>query len=196
MGCSVKVLTTIGNYEPNNFANPDIREKTIKSFQDDLESSISDSYPSAIDCFKTWDPDPSIDSDEFILGYERPAEICEFVKNWNKNVVDQCAKEFAKLEAEATKAGKKSISSLLGNLIDENGDIKELNYSLYTLRKCLAPLDDVFVYDSYGDLIYIDSWKGANGEYVSCYGTIMTSNVRDYIIQHPEEFVIIELVYE
>ncbi len=51
---------------------------------------------------KEYSPDMSPDSEEVVIGCERPEEMREIAKNWNKQIVERCAEQFQSLEKAAS----------------------------------------------------------------------------------------------
>ena len=74
MGCSMKILTGIGTYEPEDFQDEDDRKDTIADLKEELESELLSEYSGEIGYFKEYFPDLEADSQELILGCERPDE--------------------------------------------------------------------------------------------------------------------------
>ena len=199
MACTIKVLTTLGEFTEDDFKNEGSRQNTIKSIQCRLENALLSEYSTAIEYFKDYTPDMSQDSEDVVVGCERPEKMREIVKNWNKHIVNQCADAFQSLEKAAADNGYGSISEYIRSLLnEENGYIDSIPYpaSLYELRKCLAPMDDTMVYDTYGDLVYIDAIWTSPSHHTCCVGPVMDRDVREYIVDHPEEFILIELLYD
>lgn len=200
MACTIKVLTTLGDFAADDLTNEESRKNAIKSIQQRLENELMDAYSSnAISYFKEYSPDMSPDSEEVVIGCERPEEMREIAKNWNKQIVERCAEQFQILEKAASDKGYGSISEYMRSLVnEENGYIDDIPYpaSLYVLRKCLAPMDDVMVYDSYGDLVHIDDLWTSQTHHTCCVGPVIDRDVREYIVDHPEEFILIELLYD
>lgn len=199
MACTIKVLTTLGDFAADDLKDEGSRQNTIKSIQCRLENALLSEYSTAIEYFKDYTPDMSQDSEDVVVGCERPEKMREIVKNWNKNIVDRCADAFQNLEKATSDKGYGSISEYIRSLLnEENGYIDSIPYpaSLYELRKCLAPMDDTMVYDTYGDLVYIDAIWTSPSHHTCCVGPVMDRDVREYIVDHPEEFILIELLYD
>ena len=198
MACTIKVLTTLGDFAADDLINEESRKNVIKSIQQRLENDLQDSYSNDIGYFREYTPNMFPDSEEGVIGCERPDEMREIAKNWNKHIVDRCADAFRNLEKAASDKGYGSISEYMRSLLNkENGYIDDIPYpaSLYVLRKCLAPMDDTMVYDSYGDLVHIDDLWTSPSHHTCCVGPVMDRDVREYIVAHPEEFILIKLLY-
>lgn len=93
MGCSMKILTGIGTYEPEDFQDEDDRKDTIADLKEELESELLSEYSGEIGYFKEYFPDLEADSQELILGCERPDELRAVVKAWNADIRENCARE-------------------------------------------------------------------------------------------------------
>ena len=51
MGCSMKILTGIGTYEPEDFQDEDDRKDTIADLKEELESELLSEYSGEIGYF-------------------------------------------------------------------------------------------------------------------------------------------------
>lgn len=192
MSCSVNVLTTIKDYRPEDFQGEEKRFVTVKELKEALESNIFDDYSGVIDYFKGYMPDLSCDSDDFILGCERPDYLKAYVKNWNLKICGQCANQLSFLENVMVKEGYSSLSAFIMGHVDEIGQFKGVDYpaSIYELRRALDTLDNHFSYDGATDIVYI-----ADGDMV--YNQIyMPKELLQDICRHPEKYMLINLVYE
>ena len=72
MGCSMKILMGIGTYEPEDFQGENDRKDTIADLKEALESELLSEYSGEIEYFKEYFPDLGADSQELILGCDRP----------------------------------------------------------------------------------------------------------------------------
>ena len=100
MGCSMKILTGIGTYEPEDFKGENNRKDAVADLKEALESELLSEYSGEIEYFKEYFPDLEVDSQELILGCERPDELRAVVKAWNADIRENCVRELENIEAE------------------------------------------------------------------------------------------------
>lgn len=189
MGCSVMVLADIGKYRPEVFTSKE-RNNTLYSLQQNLAMSIEEDVP-AIDYIKDVFPDVKEDSEELILGCERPEKLKQIVRNWNNEIVHECARQFENIELEVKKRGYQTISEFFrsNNSLDQL--VAQISYpaSLFELRNALSAVDGVFKYAN-DKLVYIN-----RGD-INCYSPVLNKETEQYVLEHPEEFVLMELLYD
>ena len=75
MACTVKVLTTIDLYEPEDFKDENSRRDAVANLKEALEGELLGEYSGEISYFKECFPDLGMDSQGLILGCERPDEL-------------------------------------------------------------------------------------------------------------------------
>ena len=93
-----------------------------------------------------------------------------------------------KIEQYGKSVGFSDVANLFLNHADpESGAPKELTYpaSLYELRKAICALDDHFTYGQ-SKLVYDENYSG----------TIIYPELYKKIMAHPEDFGVIDLVYD
>ena len=110
MGCSMKILTGIGTYEPEDFKGENNRKDAVADLKEALESELLSEYSGEIEYFKEYFPDLEVDSQELILGCERPDELRAVVKAWNADIRENCVRELENIEAEMRRHGYDSLS--------------------------------------------------------------------------------------
>ena len=191
MACSVMVLADIGKYRPNDFTGQKDRTSIIYDLQRTLSDEIEESYSGAISYIKDDLLDIEEDSEELILGCERPEELKQIVRNWNNEIVHECARQFENLELEVKKRGYQTISEFFrsNNSLDQL--VAQISYpaSIFELRNALSAVDGVFKYAN-DKLVYIN-----RGD-INCYSPVLNQDTEQYVLEHPEEFMLIELMYD
>ena len=199
MGCIVKVLTTIGSYEPEDFKNEDSRKDAVANLKEALESELLSEYSGEIEYFKEYSPDLEMDSQELILGYERPTELLAAVTAWNSEIREDCAREFENIEVEVHKHGYDSLSQFIRHYheTDQYGEMADLKYpaSVYSLRKALDAFDNHFSYGDGRKLVHVDRTL-ENGQYCNAHCVLIPEELKKDILEHPEYYMMIELVYD
>lgn len=199
MGCSMRVLTTIGTYEAEDFKEANDRREAVANLKEALESELLSEYSGEIEYFKEYFPDLGVDSQELILGCERPDELLEAVKAWNSEIRENCAREFENVESEMRKRGYDSFSQFVRHYrkTDQYGEMADLKYpaSVYNLRKALDAFDNHFSYGDGRKLVHADRTL-ENGQYCNAHCVLITEELKKDILEHPEYYMIIELVYD
>lgn len=211
MSCSMMVLKNVTEdeygaalMEPEDYEifrarlqTADVRVAFAKSMRNDLEYDLMESYKGSIEYLKEYIPDVSLDSDTMILGIERPEKLREYVRNWNITNTNSCIRQFEYLEQLAEKEGIHTLSQFLASKIDENGVLEDIPYpaSLYMLRKTLDAANGIFTYDSPSDLAWV-TYKDENGVEQVCHSVIIDEEAKDFILEHPEQYALIEIVYD
>lgn len=160
MSCCVNVL--VNAIELGN----DVSEKAMeivrrniqneyerKEFAEELRSRVAewmeDYYHGAVEYVKDYLPNVAPESNEFILGIERPDKIKEIVENWNSRNSKNVIREIENFEKEMKKGGFSSLSDYLKSKINPtSGCFSGIPYpaSFYGLRKALGAADDMFTY--------------------------------------------------
>lgn len=211
MSCSIMVLTNLTEDENGNdiikqeeceafrvrMQDPKKRVRLVEHLRNKLEYDLMEDYKEHIDYIKEYIPDISRDSDEFILGMEFPERIRTCVQNWNAENARQCICKFKNLEQQAEKEGFETLSQFLTTKIGKTGTFEGIHYpaSLYELRKALDAVDGIFSYDSPSSLAYF-TYKDENGMECSCYGVTMEEKAMNFVFTHPEQYALIEIVYD
>lgn len=199
MGCSMRVLTTIGTYEPEDFKEENDRRDAVLNLKEALESELLSEYSGEIEYFKEYFPDLGVDSQELILGCERPDELQEVVKAWNAEIRENCARELENIEVEMRKHGYDSLSQFIRHYreADQFGETIDLKYpaSVYNLRKALDAFDNHFSYGDGRKLVHVDRTL-ENGQYCNAHRVLIPKDLEKDIVEHPEFYVLIELVYD
>lgn len=216
MSCTVKVLVNVAKYDKeNDYWETVVDEATdYDTFREELKGSdyrynlasylrevISDwmeeYYRGTIEYVKDYIPNTDPDSDEFILGVERPDEIRKIVKNWNLSNSNRVIQEVKHFEDQMVSAGFTSLSEFLSSMIKEDGSFGRITYpaSFYSLRKALDTSDDMFTYDSADNLVHVE-YKNEQGQIEEIDGVRMDDDTKREIIDHPERYALIEVCYD
>lgn len=211
MSCSIMVLTNLSEDENGNdiikqeereafrvrMQDPQYRVKLAERLRNKLEYDLMEDYKGHIDYIKGYVPDVSQDSDSFILGMEFPERIKTCVQNWNADNAKHCICRFQNLEQQAQKEGFETLSQFLTAKISKTGTFEGIHYpaSLYELRKALDAADGIFSYDSPSSLAYF-TYEDEDGMEFSCCGVTMEEKAMDFVLTHPEQYVLIEIVYD
>lgn len=194
MGCIVRVLFDITDEALKNTKAMSVaeREQTIYSQLESLKEDIAGYYYHQIDYFKSFCPDTSMDSDEFILGSERPDNLKQCINDWNSEIFENLRREMANLEKASKDHGFERFSELVAAAKDESMLLKcgllDLKYpaSIYTTRKAMDAADDMFTYGG-NVMVFVDGFG---------QGTLVSDNIRKEVEEHPERFAITELAYD
>ena len=130
---------------------------------------------------------------ELIFGFERPKAICKTVENWNLKSTKNCINQMKKLEDQARDKGFQTLSVYLESAINDDGNISGV--SLYSLRKTLDAADDMLSAESpyLAQIQYKDIKSGYSYDYK---GVRLDPEAKAYILEHPEEYVLIEIAYD
>ena len=199
MGCSMKILTGIGTYEPEDFQDEDDRKDTIADLKEELESELLSEYSGEIGYFKEYFPDLEADSQELILGCERPDELRAVVQAWNADIRENCARELENIEVEMRRHGYDSLSQMIRNYreMDQFGAMVDLKYpaSVYNLRKALDAFDNHFSYGNGRKLVHVDHTL-YDGQYCNAHCVLIPEELEKDVLEHPESYLLIELVYD
>lgn len=197
MSLLVKVLTNMEkDVDLNDLRDEAQRYTFATGLQTSLSNSLTDEYRGQIDYIKDQSNiDLGVDSDELIIGAEQPEKIRKIVESWNRRNADLCIKRIKLMEDAAAAEGFQTISDYLSSKITAEGKIGNLPYpaTLYQLRKAMDAADDVFTYDSSSYLAYF--YYGDAEEY-SCRGVTLDEAAKEYVLLHPEKFVMIEVLYD
>lgn len=196
MSCSVRVLTNIkeewGDWNKETLADPERRRSAVITVRDSLKAELEEDYAGLIWYIREHIPDMGPKSNQLIFGCERPDDIRELVKNWNYDNAERCIDQVMKLEDAARKNGFQTISDYLKADISENGCI---GLSLYTLRKAMDAADGIFTYGSPSCLARLQYKNPMTGFSDTCNSVLLDSGAKSYVLAHPEEYVLIELMY-
>ena len=199
MGCTARVLTTISSYTPEDFKDENSRRDAVADLKEALEGELLSEYSGEIEYFKEYSPDLETDSQELILGCERPDELQAAVTAWNSEIREDCARELENIEVEMHKHGYDSLSQFIHHYreTDQYGEIANLKYpaSIYSLRKALDAFDNHFSYGDGRKLVHVDHTL-ENGQYYNAHCVLIPEEVKKDILEHPEYYMIIELVYD
>lgn len=199
MGCSMKILTGIGTYEPEDFKNENGRKDAVADLKEALESELLSEYSGEIECFKEYFPDLGMDSQELILGCERPDELRAVVKAWNADIRENCARALENIEAEMHRHGYASLSQMIHHYrkMDQFGKMVDLRYpaSVYSLRKALDAFDNHFSYGDGRRLVHVDHTL-YDGRYCNAHCVLIPEELEKDVLEHPESYLLIELVYD
>lgn len=211
MSCCVNVL--VNTFELINVDN--ISDEYVNTFRKDMENEyerevfakdlrdrvaewMEEDYKGAVEYVKEYIPNIAPDSDEFILGVERPEKIREIAANWNMRNSNHVIREIENFEGEMRKNGFNSLSDFLKSKIEPNsGLFSGIKYpaSFYSLRKVLDAADDMFTYDSPSDLLFVE-YKDKEGRERGTYGVTMDEDTKAEILAHPERYVLINICYD
>lgn len=209
MSCCVNVL--VNAIELGN----DVSEKAMeivrrniqneyerKEFAEQLRSRVAewmeDYYHGEVEYVKDYLPNVAPESDEFILGVERPNKIKEIVKNWNFRNSKNVIREIENFEKEVQKNGFTSLSDYLKSKINPaSGCFSGIPYpaSFYGLRKALDTADDMFTYDSPADLLFVE-YEDKEGKEMGTYGVTLDGAARAAVLAHPERYALINICYD
>lgn len=210
MSCSIMVLKNVTEDEhgaalvgPEDYETfrtrlqtTGVRVALAENMRNGLEYDLMENYKGSIEYIKEYIPDVSLDSDTLILGVERPDKLREYVRNWNITTTNRCIKQFEYLEQLAEKEGIHTLSQFLASKIDENGVLENIPYpaSLYMLQKTLEAANGTFTYDSSSSLAWV-TYQDENGVEQVCHSMIIDEEAKDFILEHPEQYALIEIVY-
>ena len=149
--------------------------------------------------FKEYVPDLEADSQELILGCERPDELRAAVKAWNADIRENCVRELENIEAEMRRHGYDSLSQMIRNYrkMDQFGEMVDLRYpaSVYNLRKALDAFDNHFSYGDGRRLVHVDHTL-SDGRYCNAHCVLIPEELEKDVLEHPESYLLIELVYD
>ena len=211
MSCCVNVL--VNTFELINVGN--ISDEYVNTFRKDMENEyerevfakdlrdrvaewMEYDYKEAVEYVKEYIPNIAPDSDELILGVERPEKIREIAANWNMQNSNHVIREIENFEGEMRKNGFNSLSDFLKSKIEPNsGLFSGIKYpaSFYSLRKALDAADDMFTYGSPSDLLFVE-YEDEEGRERSTYGVTMDEDTKAEILAHPERYVLINICYD
>ncbi len=210
MSCSMMVLKNVTEdehgtelMEPEDYEifraklqTAGVRVALAENMRNDLECDLMESYKGSIEYIKEYIPDVSLDSDTLILGIERPEKLREYVRNWNITTTNRCIRQFEYLEQLAEKEGIHTLSQFLASKIDDNGVLEDIPYpaSLHMLQKTLNAANGTFTYDSSSSLAWV-TYEDENGVEQVCHSVIIDEEAKDFILEHPEQYALIEIVY-
>lgn len=194
MGCIVRVLFDVTDETLKNTKAMSVaeRERAIYNQLESLKENITGYYYHQIDYFKSFCPDTSMDSGEFILGSERPDNLKQLVGDWNSDIFENLRREMTNLEEAAKNRGFERFSELVAAAKDESTLLKcgllDLKYpaSIYTTRKAMDAADDMFTYGG-NVMVFVDGFG---------QGTLVSDSIRKEVEDHPERFAIAELAYD
>ena len=196
MSCSIRVLTNVDEWmewSKETLSDPEARKKAVEEIRESLRINLEEEYPGEIWYVRECMPDVSLDSDELIFGFERPEEICKTVENWNLKSTKKCINQMKKMEDQARDKGFQTLSAYLESAINDDGNISGV--SLYSLRKALDAADDMLSAESpyLAQIQYKDIKSGYSYDYK---GVRLDPEAKAYILEHPEEYVLIEIDYD
>ena len=199
MACTVKVLTTIDLYEPEDFKDENSRRDAVANLKEALEGELLGEYSGEISYFKECFPDLGMDSQGLILGCERPDELLAAVTAWNSEICEDCARELENIEVEMRRHGYDSLSQFVRHYREVNqfGEMIDLKYpaSVYNLRKALDAFDNHFSYGDGRKLVHVDRTL-ENGQYCNAHCVLVSEGLKKDILEHPEFYMLVELVYD
>lgn len=210
MSCCVNVL--VNAIEVGN----DVSKKTMeivrrniqceperKVFAEELRSRVAewmeDYYHGEVEYVKDYLPNVAPDSDEFILGIERPDKIKEIAENWNLRNSNNVIREIENFEKEMQKNGFSSLSEYLMTKINPaSGTFSGIPYpsSFYQLRKALDAADDMFTYDSPANLLFVEYEDEKDGRTRGTYGVTLDESAKAEVLAHPERYALINICYD
>lgn len=176
--------------------NPKFRSSYVERLMLRLSSELPDEFKEAIEYVnECCMPDDDMNSQELIFGVERPERIREVVRFWNSKNSDRCKAAFAGFERFVNSKGYSSISKYLDDHTRENGTLDIPASTVYELRRALSTISGMFTYDSNSGILLLD-YKDVDGKERSCTGITMPDDVTDYILAHPEEYVMVNIMYD
>jgi hypothetical protein len=196
MSCSIRVLTNVDEWmewSKETLSDPEARKKAVEEIRESFRINLEEEYPGEIWYVRECMPDVSLDSDELIFGFERPEKICKTVENWNLKSTKNCINQMKKMEDQARDKGFQTLSAYLESAINDDGNISGV--SLYSLRKALDAADDMLSAESpyLAQIQYKDIKSGYSYDYK---GVRLDPEAKAYILEHPEEYVLIEIDYD
>lgn len=139
-------------------------------------------------------PFADADWDDFICGTNDPEAIIEIAEGWNQAALEEvreCIEAFEKAGKKA-RLNSKSLVDIL-KYFENGGKVPGFPYdtALYELRQSLCMLDECITYGTYGMVL----------DCLDCVSTYKTStkmspNVLSDIKEHPENYVILDILYK
>ena len=215
--CNVNVLTNVAmesyddgygssfgqrvdNYHLDLFKkqleDPSFRSSYVERLVLRLSSELPDEFKEAIEYVnECCMPDDGTNSQELIFGVERPEEIKDLVRHWNSTNANLCKAAFARFERFTESKGSVSISKYLDTHTRRNGTLDIPTSMVYELKQALSTISGMFTYDSNSGILLLD-YEDVNGDKRSCTGITMPDDVADYILKYPEEYVMINVMYD
>ena len=143
-----------------------IKESFITAFKGEIE--IVKNYSS---CFKNT-----------IIGKENPDKIISAVQKWNEDIEQKVVKSLEALEKKASDYGCKNLSEYFNCSFH----IKERSSYSWDLWSSLRSMDDILGYGT--DCAVYDE----NGNWT----VMMPEVIKKEALSHPENFVILQLIYD
>lgn len=72
--------------------------------------------------------------------------------------------------------------------------VKPCLASLYMLQKTLEAANGTFTYDSSSSLAWV-TYQDENGVEQVCHSMIIDDEAKNFILEHPEQYALIEIAY-
>lgn len=95
--------------------------------------------------------------------------------------------------------GYDSLSQMIRNYrkMDQFGEMVDLRYpaSVYNLRKALDAFDNHFSYGDGRKLVHVDHTLH-DGRYCNAHCVLIPEELEKDVLEHPESYLLIELVYD
>lgn len=167
MGVAIKVFAYYKPEQINiNELYEQIKESFITVFKGEIE--IVKNYSS---CFKNT-----------IIGKENPDKIISAAQKWNEDIEQKVVKSLEVLEEKASDCGYKNLSEYF-NCSFHNKERSSYSWDLWS---SLRSMDDILGYGT--DCAVYDE----NGNWT----VMMPEVIKKEALSHPENFVILQLIYD
>lgn len=199
MANKVRVLTSIDDVKPEVYEGEVTREMSITWLIDDLRDGLRENYPEIYWDDIVFEGDTSPYSKELVLGSEQRRRLLLEVSTWNQKIRDRVINIFKTLEGNMVSYPFYYAGMGISEWMDGQS-ISEIRASIpYDTTGGRTTSLDVAIREMYGYPTYYSDhlvFNADNERHTRQDGTVIIEDTMNSVLKHPENYAIVELVYD